>query len=282
MMLAVDCSAAARRNVPLSGLSIVLGKYFMPAVSSFGMQTAMALQREGYVMVTDDFVPAALRAQLLAQLGGALDTASKGTKELMMPIAIPASMHARILSCLQTGSADVSSIEAGHQEVGKATAAVDVPARISSVGVLLHQDRHGKGGGLVEGRVAVVYLAGSGTMTFVNKHSQEVHCVEDVLPGRLFVWDNQMVLHKVDMGDTAEPRVMIGPLSMSVHSAADPTAPLPGLVQVGVGYEVSCGYNCKFHESTTCIHTKFMCDYCICLYCIFICITTTYKLLYIY
>jgi hypothetical protein len=47
MMLIVDCSAATRRNVPLSGLSIVLGKYFMPAVSSVGMRSAMALQREG-------------------------------------------------------------------------------------------------------------------------------------------------------------------------------------------------------------------------------------------
>ncbi len=68
----------------------------------------------------------------------------------------------------------------------------------------------GKRGALVEGASAVLYLAGGGTMTFVDAKTGALHRELEIVPGRMIVWDNSSLLHKVDVGDTSTPRVMLG------------------------------------------------------------------------
>jgi hypothetical protein len=68
----------------------------------------------------------------------------------------------------------------------------------------------GKRGALVEGASAVLYLAGGGTMTFVDAKTGALQRELEIVPGRMIVWDNSSLLHKVDVGDTSTPRVMLG------------------------------------------------------------------------
>ena len=145
------------------------------------------------VIVRDGFVPGSLCEQLRTQMTqGCPELGAVESKTLEMPAAIPASLHARVMSVLQTGC--VKDSEASP-EVARALdqaqdfdaqATVDVPARVSAVGVQLHQDRYvGEASGLVTSLVVVVYLAGGGTMTFVDERTGHVHGQVDIVPGRL-------------------------------------------------------------------------------------------------
>ena len=80
----------------------------------------------------------------------------------------------------------------------------------SSVGPTGADCDRGKRGSVVEGISAVVYLAGGGTMTFVSVETGDLEREIDILPGRMIVWDNDSFLHKVDVGDSTSPRVMLG------------------------------------------------------------------------
>jgi len=80
----------------------------------------------------------------------------------------------------------------------------------SSVGLTGADCYRGKRGSVVEGISAVVYLAGGGTMTFVNVETGDLEREINILPGRMIVWDNDSLLHKVDVGDSTSPRVMLG------------------------------------------------------------------------
>jgi hypothetical protein len=84
------------------------------------------------------------------------------------------------------------------------------PSGISSAAHAGEDFHGGKRGSLVEGASAVVYLAGAGTMTFVDAKTRSLVREIDIVPGRMIVWDNISLLHKVDAGDTDTPRVMLG------------------------------------------------------------------------
>jgi hypothetical protein len=47
-------------------------------------------------------------------------------------------------------------------------------------------------------------------MTFVNVETGDLERQIDILPGRMIVWDNDALLHKVNVGDSTSPRVMLG------------------------------------------------------------------------
>jgi hypothetical protein len=47
-------------------------------------------------------------------------------------------------------------------------------------------------------------------MTFVNVETGDIEREIDILPGRMIVWDNDSLLHKVDVGNYTSPRVMLG------------------------------------------------------------------------
>jgi len=64
-------------------------------------------------------------------------------------------------------------------------------------------------------------------MTFVHADSQEEHSRFEIAPGRLIMWNNSRLMHKVDAGNNADFRVMLGPMSL------DPASDGSGVVQVG-------------------------------------------------
>jgi len=66
-------------------------------------------------------------------------------------------------------------------------------------------------------------------MTLVHADSQEEHSRFVIAPGRLILWNNTKLMHKVDVGDDAEFRVMLGPMSLDVASSG-----VDGVVQVGM------------------------------------------------
>jgi hypothetical protein len=47
-------------------------------------------------------------------------------------------------------------------------------------------------------------------MTFVDAKTGALQRELEIVPGRMIVWDNSSLLHKVDVGDTGTPRVMLG------------------------------------------------------------------------
>ena len=47
-------------------------------------------------------------------------------------------------------------------------------------------------------------------MTFISVETGDLEREIDILPGRMIVWDNDAFLHKVDVGDSTSPRVMLG------------------------------------------------------------------------
>jgi len=126
------------------------------------------------------------------------------------------------MAVLQTGSVE-SQCDNGPARVD-ATSTVDVPARLSTEGVKLHQDRFGNGA-TVHGLVAAVYLTGNGNMTFVHADSQEEHSHFEIAPGLMIMWNNSQLMHKIDIDDN-NFRVMLGPMSLDPASGS-------GVVQVG-------------------------------------------------
>jgi len=173
----------------------------------------------------DDFVPLALRKTLLAQLPGP-EALGPTDPILRQSTAIPAYLHSRIMAVLHTGDVNSQS-DGAHAD--DATSAVDVPAHLSMAGVKLHQDKY-ISGATVQGLVAAVYLAGNGNMTFVHAYSQKEHSCFEIAPGRLIVWNNSQLMHKVEVGPLdVEFRVMLGPMSLDSASTRG-----NGVVQVGI------------------------------------------------
>jgi len=176
----------------------------------------------------DEFVPSSLRKTLLAQLPGPEALLGPTERTYRQSTAIPAYLHRRIMAVLHTGGFDPQS-NGDHLRTDETLGRdVPVPACLTTAGVKLHQDRYGSDM-VVNGLVAAVYLAGNGNMTFVHADSQKQHSRFEIVPGRLIVWNNTNLMHKVDVGDDVEFRVMLGPMSL------DPTfSGGSGLVQVGI------------------------------------------------
>ena len=73
------------------------------------------------------------------------------------------------------------------------------------------QDAYGgKRGVPVEGYSAALYLEGGGTMVFVDARTGALEREVAIVPGRMIVWENASLLHKVDVGGSLIPRVMLG------------------------------------------------------------------------
>jgi len=62
----------------------------------------------------------------------------------------------------------------------------------------------------VEGFSGVLYLEGRGSMAFVDAKTGDLEREFEIIPGRLVVWDNVSLFHKVDVADSSTPRVMLG------------------------------------------------------------------------
>ena len=69
----------------------------------------------------------------------------------------------------------------------------------------------------MEGYSAVLYLAGGGTMTFMDAQTGVVKREVGIVPCRMIVWDNASLSHKVDVGNATAPRVMLGDLCVRLR-----------------------------------------------------------------
>ncbi len=56
----------------------------------------------------------------------------------------------------------------------------------------------------------MLYLEGRGSMAFVDAKTGDLEREFEIIPGRLVVWDNVSLFHKVDVADSSTPRVMLG------------------------------------------------------------------------
>lgn len=150
------------------------------------------------ITVCDDFMSPSLREHLAAQLPisalGAealVDDHSKDPfKAIQRFVQVPKSLHHRMLQVLGASSvAQAHCAALPDHPPDDDESAIDLPARASRWGVPLHEDRYGGyGGAAVGGLVAVVYISGGGSMTFVDKRSRAVLREVEIVPGRLVAW----------------------------------------------------------------------------------------------
>ena len=153
------------------------------------------------VTVYDDFVTEGEREKLLAQLPD--QSALAGDKEIKQHVGVPSSLHRQILG--------IVSCQAPGEKAGKKADAqelVQLPAKMSKQGVALHKD-HFCNNELADGFVAVVYLTSGGTMTLIRQDSGRVEREVQVTAGRMIVWDNRLLMHKVDAGTSGQVRVLL-------------------------------------------------------------------------
>ena len=62
----------------------------------------------------------------------------------------------------------------------------------------------------VDGLVAVLYLTSGGTMTLIRSESGRVEREVDITAGRMIVWDNRILMHKVDAAAGGQVRRLLG------------------------------------------------------------------------
>ena len=70
---------------------------------------------------------------------------------------------------------------------------------------------------MVEGYSAALYLQGEGSIVFVDAQTGALEHEVAIVPGRMIVWENASLLHKVDAGNSLTPRVMLGGCVCECH-----------------------------------------------------------------
>ena len=162
--------------------------------------------RHAPVTVHDDFITEGECKRLLMQLPD--ESALACDMEIKQHVSVPCLLHRRILNMISGASSNTCS--AHGEEAGNAEqSAVQVPAKMSKRGVALHKDQFCNKKS-VDGFVAVVYLTSGGTMTLIRQEGGRVEREVDITAGRMIVWDNRLLMHKVDAGSGDQVRVMLG------------------------------------------------------------------------
>jgi hypothetical protein len=212
LVLASLCLKPVQALVPTSCVNANVGRAINALDSGACSQTPTRM------MVHEHVVSADLRQQILAPLSLTTPWA-QNAQDIQMKLPVPQSLYKTITSLLNSDLASDSNVRSGVDKTSTVythESTVLVPARVSSKSVPLHHDRHrDKGGKKVEGFSAVLYLQGSGKMTFVDAATRVTVGEVDIVPGRMLVWENGPLLHQLDAADTEVPRVMLGPMSVN-------------------------------------------------------------------
>jgi len=162
----------------------------------------------GGVRVLDGIADERALAELLSQVPHGITSAAKAGAPLE-----------RQRFMLRAPDALAKSLAGALGRRGEALGAVasEMPASADGQNVSEHQDRHTSGRiGLAEGDVAVLYLHGRGEMEFMGLDAAEgcaASRVVDVAPGRLVLWNNAAVKHRVASAP-GSPRIFIGPMAL--------------------------------------------------------------------
>ena len=184
-----------------------------PPVLGFGNQD---IGLSAPVAVYEDFVAEAEREKLLAQLPD--QSTLNGATEIKQLVGIPSTIHHQILKILSCASPTGFEALTPDEDHPESHDMVHVPAKMSRKAVALHKDKFCDKE-IVDGLVAVVYLTNGGTMTLINHESGQVERVVEISAGRMIVWDNRLLMHKVDAGNS-QVRVMLGNMTLLVVCVA--------------------------------------------------------------
>jgi len=193
----------------------------------------------GNIMVVDGVLSDAEREHLLGSIPN--DVNSRIKSGALFPerqrFSIEAPQLASLISNVLIKS-DVDDQEKTLQNVSMPPHAF-VPAAAHSACVMQHADVDPtvSNPSAVKGHIALLYLAGSGTLEFTNVETADTQSV-DVIPSRLVVWKNQKWLHRVV--STNQNRVFLGP----VHSNDRGELKAVGGVSCS-GFDCGAGYQLK-------------------------------------
>ncbi|CAE7360063.1 unnamed protein product [Symbiodinium natans] len=199
------------------------------------------------IAVLDGFVDDELSHVIRSKLVPLAPGARTALSEVPVPRQLEQRLQA-VFRCCSEGRDPNSMALAKPGGVAGATADADMvlmPGRVAVGSSPMHQDtgfdKTGKPDPAhVQGFVAVLYLAGTGTLTI---HSISKEHVVDVKPGRLVVWPNDRCIHRLDGGGS---RMMLGP--MALDSA--------GWKRAGDQYAVWRGQPCYGGNSCGCDDCK--------------------------
>jgi hypothetical protein len=212
LVLASLCLPPVQALVPTSCANANVGR----AINA--LDAGACYQTPTRMMVHEHVVSANLRQQMLAPLS-LTNPWAQNAQDIQMQLPVPQWLYKTITSLLNSDLASDRNVRSGVVKTNTVythESTVLVPARVSSKSVPLHHDRHrDKGGKKVEGFSAVLYLQGSGKMTFVDAATRVTVGEVDIVPGRMLVWENGPLLHQLDAADTEVPRVMLGPMSVN-------------------------------------------------------------------
>jgi len=169
----------------------------------------------GGVRVLDGIADEGALAELLSQVPAGIASAAKAGEPLE-----------RQRFVLRAPDALAKSVAGALGRRGAALGAVasEMPASADGQNVSEHQDRHTSGRiGLAEGDVAVLYLHGRGEVEFTGLEAADgcaASRVVDVAPGRLVLWNNAAVKHRV-ASVPGSPRIFVGPMALAASGKWD-------------------------------------------------------------
>ncbi|OLP79343.1 hypothetical protein AK812_SmicGene40370 [Symbiodinium microadriaticum] len=166
------------------------------------------------IVVLDGVVDNDLRQLLLSKFDPLAPGAGTALPEVFVPKELEQWLQS-VLRCCAAGQ-DPSPLKLPGALDGRSEL-VPMPGRVAVGSPPMHQDTGFDAMGRpdptrVEGLVAVLYLAGAGTLV-IDTGSQR-HSVE-VKPCRLVVWPNDQCIHRLDASPGEESRIMLGPMTLS-------------------------------------------------------------------
>mmetsp|Transcript_29600 Transcript_29600/g.61821 ORF Transcript_29600/g.61821 Transcript_29600/m.61821 type:complete len:247 (+) Transcript_29600:56-796(+) len=166
------------------------------------------------IVVLDGVVDNDLRQLILSKFAPLAPAARTALPEVLVPKPLEQFLQSVLGSC--AAGRDPAAVELPG-EFDARSELVPMPGRVAVGSSPMHQDTGFDAMGRpdptrVEGLVAVLYLAGSGTLV-IDTGSQH-HSVE-VKPCRLVVWLNDQCIHRLDASPAEESRIMLGPMTLS-------------------------------------------------------------------
>lgn len=136
-------------------------------------------------------------------------------KRTDLDVAVPAVLATRLVAAI-TG--------ADHSDMGatEGRPEVSLPARVARGDAMVHADQweHANRtlsftGGVVEGNVAILYVAGGGTIVFSEEGGSVPPLRVPIVPGRLIVFPNDGLTHHVDGAPDGSQRHLLGSMALA-------------------------------------------------------------------
>jgi len=142
----------------------------------------------------------------------------KGKSQVLPKIAVPVALERHMHSILQScAQGSCCTTECPPLSISCEGPEILMPARMAVGSSPMHRDNgfdpsDAPAPCFIEGYVAVLYLAGGGSLVIESGSGE--HAFE-VKPARLIIWPNDKCLHRLDASGDEDARTMIGPMSFT-------------------------------------------------------------------